>query len=76
MQHVEHNLEGAKVVVRVPVWEFTTAGKLADTFFAAVPKELHTNHGKNEGVHGQQQDPPLSVKTRENPVTPRISTQM
>ena len=54
-QHPEHNQEGVEEVIHVPAWEFTITRNLADTFFIALPKELHADHGENEDDDGQHQ---------------------
>ena len=54
-QHPEHDQEGVEEVMNVPAWEFTIIGNLADTFFIALPKELHADHSKNEDDDGQHQ---------------------
>lgn len=54
-QHPEHNQEGVEEVMHVPAREFTIIGNLADTFFVALTKELHADHGKNEDDDGQHQ---------------------
>ena len=41
--------------MHVPAREFTIIGNLADTFFVALTKELHADHGKNEDDDGQHQ---------------------
>lgn len=41
--------------MHVPAGKFTITGDLADTFFVALTKELHADHGKNEDNDGQHQ---------------------
>ena len=41
--------------MHVPARELTIIGNLADTFFVALTKELHADHGKNEDDDGQHQ---------------------
>ena len=54
-QYAEHNQERVEEVMHVPAWELTIIGNLADTFFVALTKELHADHGKNEDDDGQHQ---------------------
>lgn len=54
-QHTEHDQKGVKEVMHVPAGKFTITGDLADTFFVALTKELHADHGKNEDNDGQHQ---------------------
>ena len=54
-QHPEHDEEGVEEVIHVPAREFAITRNLADTFFVALPKELHADHGENKDDDGQHQ---------------------